>query len=270
MSSSLPGKSQAVAESYIGKQIRELRLLKWQYLAHKRKQFRYVNPLAGLIFTLSKKYYETDSCKFVIPWDLTSLCDRGQYYYDLYENEERQLVRKFVRPDDRVLELGGCIGVVSCVTNRKLLDDPKIHVVLEPNPQLCPYIKKNRQLNGCDFNIEQCVISDATDQKFCVDEKITGGSVARATGKELTVKSCRLTELENSYGKFNVLIMDIQGGEVELLELEESALGHFRLIVVEMHPSIVGEQPVEKCRQILRRLGFKLQERISTVEAWQK
>ena len=255
---------------YLGKQFREIRTLRFGFIGHKIRQFRYINPLAGLIFTLTKKYYETEGCKFLIPKKLTTIVYRSQFYYDLFEKEERQLIREFIQADDRVLELGACIGIVSCLTNRRLLHTPEKHVVVEPNPNLVPYIEKNRQLNNCKFNIERCMIADEMNPSFYVDKQITRGSAQQEADHNIEVKACRVAELEKRYGEFDVLIMDIQGGEAELLQLEKDALAHFRLVVVEMHPHIIGEQLVEDCRQLLRGMGFELQKVVATVEAWQR
>jgi len=255
---------------YLTKQYREIVTLGFGFFGHKMRQFRYINPLAGLFFTLTKKYYETEGCKFIVPKKLTTVVFRSQFHYDLYEKEERQLIGEFIRADDRVLELGACIGIVSCLTNRRLSRAPEKHVVVEPNPNLVPYIEKNRQLNNCKFIIEQCLVTDEENPRFYVDTQITGGSAQQETKNEIAVKAYRLTELEKKYCEFNALIMDIQGGEADFLQLEKDALGHFRLVVVEMHPHIIGEEPVEECRKLLREMGFELQQTIATVEAWQR
>jgi predicted O-methyltransferase YrrM len=49
-----------------------------------------------------------------------------------------------LRPEERVLELGGCLGVVSCSINT-LLRDPSRHVVVEANPKLLAYLYENRR-----------------------------------------------------------------------------------------------------------------------------
>ena len=50
-----------------------------------------------------------------------------------YEHEERELIRRWLKPEDHVIEFGACLGIVSCVTN-KLLKDKTRHVVVEANP----------------------------------------------------------------------------------------------------------------------------------------
>src|SRR5260221_388701 len=74
-----------------------------------------VQPLEGFIFDMAGGRFKTDGCTFIIPKDQTSRTYRACFLSDTYEAEERNLVREFVRPGDSVLELGACLGIVSCV-----------------------------------------------------------------------------------------------------------------------------------------------------------
>lgn len=255
---------------YMSRQKDDIKRYRWGFFARKIRKFRYINPVAGLYFTLTRKHYVTEGCRFLIPKDLTSVVYRARFHYDLYEWEERRLVNEFVRPDDSVIEIGACIGILSCLTNKRLSETPEAHVVIEPNPELIPYIEKNRELNDCGFHIEQCLVTDETDPVFYTAKHISKGSASQRTSDQVNVKPCRLTDLEDKYGKFNVLIMDIQGGELDLIELEKNTLAHFRLVIAEFHPAIIGASSVEQCRALLRELGFQLKQEIGDVEAWGK
>jgi len=56
-----------------------------------------------------------------------------------------------------VLELGGCLGVLSCTINKRL-GDPTKHVVLEANPALIPYLRGNREINRAAFIVTNSVV----------------------------------------------------------------------------------------------------------------
>src|SRR5689334_17446832 len=77
-------------------------------------------PLLGLIFDLRGGRFKANGCVFVIPKDITRRAFRSCFLTNAYEIDERNLVQKFVRADDSVLELGACLGVVSCITNKIL------------------------------------------------------------------------------------------------------------------------------------------------------
>ena len=102
--------------------------------------------LGGFLFDLRGGIFKVDGCRFLIAKDLTTMSYRAEFLSDAYEAEERQLVQEYVKPGDSVLELGACIGVVSCVTN-KMLADKSRHVVVEANPFCIPSLYRNRDLN---------------------------------------------------------------------------------------------------------------------------
>jgi hypothetical protein len=101
---------------------------------------------AGGYFDLWCKRYRTEGLSFEIPREQTTRAMRGRFAFDTYELPERELIRKYLPSNARVLELGGGIGVVSCLTN-SLLRDKHAHVVVEANPLLIPFLESNRDLN---------------------------------------------------------------------------------------------------------------------------
>src|SRR5579884_4280578 len=81
-----------------------------------------IRPFLGLLFDLKGGRFRADGCVFEIPRTVTTRAYRSCFLLDDYEVDERQLIPRFVRSDDRVLELGACLGIVSCITNRLLSD----------------------------------------------------------------------------------------------------------------------------------------------------
>src|SRR5690349_11685444 len=118
-------------------------------------QHGWVRPIQGWLFDLSGGRFKADGCVFEIPREMTTRTYRSCFWSGEYEEEERELIHKLLRPDDRVLELGACLGIVSCVTHRHLTAPAK-HVVVEGNPRLIPCIERNRALNQGTFTIENC------------------------------------------------------------------------------------------------------------------
>jgi FkbM family methyltransferase len=182
--------------------------------------------------------------------------------------DERYLARKFIRPEDSVLELGACLGIVSCVVN-KLLRDQTRHIAVEANPFCLPALHRNRDLNQCGFLIENCAVSNQYDVTFFLDpDSITGSTTELSSAFPVRVPGKSLQELFSRYGPFSVLIMDIEGGERKILESSMDTLKQFRLIIVELHEWIIGVEGVNRCREILQRAGFEMIERSFITEAW--
>ena len=226
-----------------------------------------VYPLMGVGFDLTGGIFRADGCSFVIPKRITSLSFRASFLMHSYEEDERRLVKKYVRPEDSVLELGACLGVMGCITN-KLLKDPNRHVVVEANPYCLPYIHQNRQRNQASFMVEHCAASNQREVSFSINPTHITGSGVGVAGNRMRLPGRTLGELVARYGPFTVLIMDIEGSELELLESSTVTLQHFRFVLLELHENVIGLLGVNRCRQLLQQAGFKMAERSYITEAW--
>src|SRR6266705_4550319 len=144
---------------------------------------RFIQPLGGLIFDLKGGRFHADGCVFSIPKDATTRAFRACFLTDKYEREERELIQKWLRQDDSVIELGACLGIVSCVTN-KLLADKSRHVVVEGNPFCIPALHRNRELNQCGFLVENCAVSTRRDATFYLHPiYVVGGTTQRQSSR---------------------------------------------------------------------------------------
>ena len=175
-----------------------------------------------------------------------------------------------VKPEDQVLELGACLGIVSCVTN-KLLRDKTRHVVVEGNPFCIPSIHRNRELNQCGFLTENCAVSSQKDATFYLHPVyIVGGTTQRESARPVRVPARTLLELEAKHGPFSVLIMDVEGSELEVLTASREALKQYRLVIAELHDWAIGTEGVERCRAIFEEAGLRRVKSAGLTEAWQR
>lgn len=228
----------------------------------------FMRPIEGLIFDLKGGLFRADGCTFAIPKHLTSRSYRACFLRGDYEEEERALIKAFLRPEDSVLEFGACLGVVSCVTNR-LLRDKTRHVVVEANPKLVPCIYRNRELNKAGFLIEHCAVSDKHEETFYLHPAfIVGGTSQRKTDLPERLPGRSLRELDARYGPFTALIIDIEGSEIDVFESSRNVLEKYRLVIVELHPWAIGGPAVQRCRDILSEAGLRHRESVGMTEAW--
>ncbi len=187
-----------------------------------------------------------------------------------YEADERQLVRQFVCPEDRVIELGACLGVVSCVTNQ-LLRDRSRHLVVEANPLLVPWLFRNREANHSGFIVEHCAVGKPPEVTFYLPSRaVVDGSAKRKSGREVRLPSRSLQELHERYGPFDTLVADVEGSEIDVLEGSPGLLQAYRLAIIEFHASIIGEEKVARCREILSNGGLRLVGKAGLTEVWQR
>ena len=228
-----------------------------------------IQPFLGLIFDLKGGRFQADGCTFIVPKDITSRSFRSCFLQGTYEEHERELIPRFVRPGDKVLELGACIGVISCVTN-KLLADKSRHVVVEANPFCLPALHRNKELNHAGFLVEHCAVDDKPETTFYLYPCILAGSSQRGTNWPVRLPAKSVRQLERERGPFTVLIIDIEGSEREVLESSSEVLKGYRLVIAELHEWAIGAEGVERCRQILSSVGLAFVERAGIVEVWER
>ena len=185
---------------------------------------------------------------------------------------ERRAVTRYLRRDLPVIELGGSMGVVACVTN-KLLQNPRAHVVVEANPRAAAQLGHNRRLNGCEFEIVNCAIAYGTSSvNFRPSTNMAGSSITRP-GDEMpvTVDAIQLGRIVEGrgLGPFS-LICDIEGVEYDLVRQEIAVLAKAHTIIMETHARYIGEDKLRLMMAKLAEAGFKIIEEIGFVVVLQK
>ena len=233
-------------------------------------QARCILPMLGMIFDLKGARFRAGGCTFRIPRDITTRAFRSCFLQRAYEQYEIELIPRYIRPDDRVLELGACMGIVSCITN-KLLKDRTSHVVVEANPFCVPVMHRNREQNQCGFLIEHCAVDLKPEVTFYLHPQfIVGGNSQRPTDRPVRLPAKSLRQLESERGPFSALIIDIEGSEREVFESSADVLKKYRVVIVELHDWAIGKDGVERCRQILRDSGMVFVEGAGIVEVWRR
>ena len=213
-----------------------------------------------------------DGCRFSIAKDRVPANVIDLLLSDLYEEPERKALRTFLDPELPVIELGACIGVVSCLTNRRLRR-PEQHVVVEANPALLPLLEDNRARNDCRFEIVHAAVSYGVETiKFNVDDNILASSLHGDERQAVTVATVTLERLLNEHGFARAtLICDIEGAELQLVEHELKTIGErVATIIMELHDRIVGQEQTQAMLSQLESAGFKIVSRDGDVVILEK
>jgi FkbM family methyltransferase len=207
-----------------------------------------------------------DGCQF----DIQSLADTPMKLELLsggYELPEREAARKYIKPNWPVIELGACVGVVACVTN-KILTNPEAHVVVEANPAAIPHLELNRNNNRCSFKVINGAIAYGTEAVSLKPSLDFWGNSLHRNGNEpsVSVPAISLKELiQQEHFETFALICDIEGQEYELLMQEAEVIRGAAVIIVEVHPALIGEEKVTALLARLVELGFNNVERSKNV-----
>jgi FkbM family methyltransferase len=182
-----------------------------------------------------------------------------------YEGKERELVSKFVKSTDRVIEVGTAVGVVS-MTAASIVG-PQNVLTFDANPHIVADAKENFARNGFeDINGNVAVLvcrknfGDGKMFDFHISKEFWASRLYVGSNNADIVETVRINTrcLEDEIEKHraNVLICDIEGGEIDLLS--EADLSAIRLIIIETHYWAVGELPTDKMISRLIAQGFYL------------
>lgn len=189
-----------------------------------------------------------------------------------YEGDEIAGALAVVRPGDRVLELGAGLGVVGAVVAKHA--KPEAVLSFEANPDLVPHIRALHALNGLQDRVElrNQVLMSAPERPdtrtFYLRNSFLGSSLVDVDNRQTRPVEVQTASFDTVVEEFrpDVLIMDIEGGELEFLE--HASLKGIRAVVIELHPGVYGTAGVKTCKDRLRALGFRKNEDVSTRFVW--
>jgi len=189
-----------------------------------------------------------------------------------YEGQEVQGALAVIRPGDRVLEMGAGLGLVGAIAAQNTA--PEAVLSFEANPALIPHIRALYELNGLQDTIavhNQVVIS-APDRPetmpFHVRNSFLGSSLIDSDNRATTVvqvPTIAYDEITRAFAP-DVLLMDIEGGELEFLR--HASLEGLRAVVIEFHPEAYGRDGMRECKRILERAGFRKEPGLCTRHVW--
>lgn len=176
-----------------------------------------------------------------------------------YEGDEIAAALALVRAGDRVLELGAGIGVVGGVVAHNRAIERMIS--FEANPNLIPVAQALYDMNKLDvIELRNQLVLSGPDQPaslpFYLHGSYLGSSLLLGSDRAKQTVDIPTTDWAAVIAELkpDVLIMDIEGGELNLLE--HADLSGLRAVVVELHPKAYGQDGVGACRKKLRRAGL--------------
>ena len=227
----------------------------------------FVELMIGKYYRTFDKPVKIYNSFYFFPKEISEI-DLGRYFFGHYEIQEKLLINKYLKENDMILELGGNVGVISNLINR-ILKIKTNHIVFEPNPALIKYLRENKDLNDSKYVVVNGVISKQKNIEFYISENILSSSSKIVTNKKINPKSYLINEIEKKYDiKFNTLVMDIEGAEIDLII--DFDLSNFKKLIIEFHPGKTKQEEINFCKTKLKNQGFVLVEKMKDVEFWKK
>ncbi|WGH77439.1 class I SAM-dependent methyltransferase [Jannaschia ovalis] len=177
-----------------------------------------------------------------------------------YEAPEARLIGAHLAPGTDVIELGGCIGVVSATIRDRIGPDAR-HILVEANPDIAPLALENAtgpRPDRTDLVVAAVDYSGASHVRFARGHNQHVGHVARADEDGFSSPAVTLATLAARLpGRF-ALVCDIEGLEREMIAREAETLARCDLIVLEVHPGVFpqGETDVAEIEAQLAAIGL--------------
>jgi FkbM family methyltransferase len=183
-------------------------------------------------------------------------------YSERYERGEARCLLAHLEPSDRVLEVGTGIGFLATLCAQRLGSERV--ATYEANPELLPRIERTFALNGVRPHLTHGLLGENAGKAcFFLEESFFSSSThERSIGaREIEVPQLAVNA-EIARWQPTLLIMDIEGGEAELLPLIDWST--IRKLVLELHPSVLGPNKVQGLLSLLATAGFVEDRRVSS------
>ncbi|MDQ2091408.1 FkbM family methyltransferase [Marimonas arenosa] len=189
-----------------------------------------------------------------------------------YEGQEIAAALHVIGSDDRVIELGAGIGLVGAVIARNAR--PAAQMAFEANPALIPHIEalyaRNKIKSKITLRNEVLLTQPESPEyvTFHIRNSFLGSSLVQDPRRQSTPVEVPTASYDALRSRFrpSVLVMDIEGGELDFLE--HADLTGLRALVIEFHPGLYGVSGMRHCKSILRDAGFRKIEDYSTRTVW--
>jgi len=178
-----------------------------------------------------------------------------------YETPERRAIKAVVRPGDRIVDIGACMGVVS-LTAARIAGAGSV-LAFEPNPAAATVAADNFALNQLPVRLERAAVGSTagTAQLAIGDGSWLGASIGGGYATTVAVPVRSIAEVIADYAP-TILVLDAEGMETDILPA--CPMQGLRAIVAEFHPGAVGREPIDRLRQHLGAQGFARDSALST------
>jgi FkbM family methyltransferase len=186
---------------------------------------------------------------------------RNRLLSGAYEAHEKVMCFDFLKPSDSVLEIGGAIGFIGLVCQKKI--GIQNYSSFEANPRTYEILKRNYELNGIQPRVWNMALahdegyvnlevgSDFWENSICYENQCKAGV------KTVRVPAGTLQTLRKLAGhEVNTLIIDIEGAE-QFIDFNQIP-AEISKIIMELHPKVIGQEATYNIVANLIGLGFRV------------
>lgn len=227
------------------------------------------NRIFGVIISaIYQDKIPNGDCIIKTDCDTVKPSTKARLFWGVYETPEIDFVKKYLRSDTDVIELGSSIGVVASHVGKKLELSKRL-ICVEANPLLINCLQTNIETNvntKNTFLIHGAI--DYSSEKEWVEFSISNSSLESKVGHvsgALNFSRVPVTTLSKILSEYNIddytLICDVEGAEKALLEYEKESLKRCKQLHIEMKDTVLEDTIVkidEIVNILINQLGFHM------------
>lgn len=116
-------------------------------------------------------------------------------------------------------------------------------IAIEPGPIACEMLRKNVDLNGIRnvTTVQRAIGSESGTASLFVARNLVNWTLKGESGEAVTVKTSPLDEVLGEVGRVRLLLIDVEGSELEVIKSARDALSRVDYILVETRKNVEDE-----------------------------
>jgi FkbM family methyltransferase len=186
-------------------------------------------------------------------------------YDKTYEEAELKIIDKVLEKNDKVLEIGTGLGLISSFCSKRI-DNNNI-ITYEANPLIKNHLFNLYKINKVSpiLNIALVTDNNRINTFYSEPNDIWSSSMKKLseTALEIKLNSVNIADIILKY-KPNFLIIDIEGAEYDLISKIDFT--NINKLQIELHKKLIGEEKINEVVNIITSDGFKVDKSLSTSE----
>lgn len=179
-------------------------------------------------------------------------------YTGAYEKSELTILANVLEKNDRIMDLGAGLAFLTIYCAKQIGSENIF--AYEANPELIEHIAENFKLNDVHPHVENTILSNNYGEEvFFIDKSIWSSStIKRNTAIKSVLVGTKDINDEIIKNDINFLIIDIEGGEKDLIKKIKFQNTPISKILIEMHPHVIGDYQASQILYNIIKFGFTL------------